>query len=137
MDAQQNFQIFWVGLHSRSIEYHFVSCCKKSKNMIYFLSMPSKYRVLTNSRSILFCDVVYGNTLNDNAEPWKSTTTCTRNLILKTMNECLRHLPRGGEGWGWSLKRKLPLKSLGLGDNFEELWKLLVVISEWVAPNPT
>ena len=26
-DAQQNFRIFWVGLHSRSIEHHFVSCC--------------------------------------------------------------------------------------------------------------
>ena len=42
-DAQQNFQIFWVGLSSRSIKPHFVPCCKKSKNINIFLSMSSKY----------------------------------------------------------------------------------------------
>ena len=41
VDAQQNFRIFLVGLHSRSIIHHFVPCCKKSEIMMYFLNMSN------------------------------------------------------------------------------------------------
>ena len=50
-DAQQNFQIFLVGFCSRSINYHFVPCCKKSKNMDIFLSMSNIH--------IFYGDVLY------------------------------------------------------------------------------
>ena len=37
----RKFQIFLVRMHSGDIIHHFVPCCKKSKHMMYFLSMSN------------------------------------------------------------------------------------------------